>query len=405
MAAGGERRGAAARLTAAEVLRLTLERQGLLRRTTGLQPAAAVERFGPLHATDHRTPYLSLLARIEDFAIADLDRAWFIERTLDRRAAMRGTLHLIPAARLPDVVCVFWTARPEDHRGLRDARIAPAEAERFRRAVHAVLERGGPLELAALKRSLPPAMRTRATEKTVLGPSVLAAIVRWMTEAGLLSLTAGTEVRGGVPRSGWSRSPQAYERFEPVFGRLPRCVRAGADVRLARWYFEAHGPAAYEDWAWWSGFQLGRARSAFQKVRPGLADIVVEGWPHPAYTPPASLETDTSEREERPVVRLLPYEDGALKAYRATRSRFFDERSGARQQTSFGEILPSVLVDGRVAGTWSHGVGGFAGALDARAGRTARGLSAELFGPADRAVRDRLDAELARIAAALGPVG
>lgn len=404
MAAGGERRGAAARLTAAEVLRLTLERQGLLRRTIGLQPAAAVERFGPLHATDHRTPYLSLLARIEDFVIADLDRAWFVERTLDRRAAMRGTLHLIPAARLADVVCVFGTARPEDHRGLRDARIAPAEAERFRRAVHAVLERGGPLELAALKHSLPPAVRTRATEKTVLGPSVLAAIVRWMTEAGLLSLTAGTEVRGGVPRSGWSRSPQAYERFEPVFGRLPRCVRAGADVRLARWYFEAHGPAAYEDWAWWTGLPASRARSAFVTVRPGLLEARVEGWVEPVYLTPGELET-VPAMEDGPVVRLLPYEDGALKAYRATRSRFFDERSGARQQTSFGEILPSVLVDGRVAGTWSHGVGGFAGALDARAGRTARGLSAELFGPADRAVRDRLDAELARIAAALGPVG
>lgn len=232
----------AARLTVAEVLRLTLERQGLLRRTTGLQPAAAVERFGPLHATDHRTPYLSLLARIEDFAIADLDRAWFVERTLDRRAAMRGTLHLIPAARLADVVCVFGTARPEDHRGLRDARIAPAEAERFRRAVHAVIEGGGPLELAALKRSLPPAMRTRATEKTVLGRSVLAAIVRWMTEAGLLSLTAATEVRGGSLGAAGAarRRPMSASSRSSVVSRAacaqgPMFVsRAGTSKRTAR---------------------------------------------------------------------------------------------------------------------------------------------------------------------------
>lgn len=135
-------------------------------------------------------------------------------------------------------------------------------------------------------------------------------------------------------------------------------------------------------------------------VRPGLLEARVEGWVEPVYLTPGELET-VPAMEDGPVVRLLPYEDAAMKAYRATRSRFFDERSGARQQTSFGEILPSVLVDGRVAGTWSHGVGGFAGALDPRAGRTARGLSAELFGPADRAVRDRLDAELARIAAAL----
>lgn len=397
-----DRSGPRAHLTSDQALSLTIERQGLLHRAGGLDAVAAVERFGPLHATDHRTPYLSLLARLDGFSLADLDRAWLLERRLDRRAAMRGTLHLVPGPRLPDIVCAFGTFRPEEHRFLREAGIAADEAVRLRSAIKGILARDGPLDLGGLKRALPADLRERATTKTAVGPSVLAALVRWMTEAGLLAFVAKIDPRSGEQVSGWARAPHLYERFQNVFGRLPRCVQAEADARLARWYFEAHGPAATEDWAWWTGFSAPRARSAFEVVRGALVEIEVEGWPEQVFMPASAFEVPPQAAGGNgPIVRLLPYEDAGIKAYRATRRRFFNPDVAQRQHTSYGEVLPTVLLDGRVIGTWSHGVGGWASALEAAAGRPARDLSVELSTSIDRVAADRLEEELERVRAAL----
>jgi hypothetical protein len=55
------------------------------------------------------------------------------------------------------------------------------------------------------------------------------------------------------------------------------------------------------------------------------------------------------------MVRLLPYEDALIKAYKATRYRFYDEAqlAGDVAFTSSGEAYPTVWVDGRVIGIWS----------------------------------------------------
>ena len=394
----------AVHLSPRDLLQVTLERQGLRQRAAGLEPPAAVERFGPLHASDHRTPYLSLLARVERFAIADLDRAWLLERRLDRRASMRGTLHLVPAARVADMVCCFGRSGRTDERALREAAIRPTEARRFGRVVESILATQGPLDLAGLKRALPSELRARATEKTPIGRSVLAVVVGRLTDAGVLAVGAGPASRGDEPTSGWRRTPQTYERFESSFGPLPPCRQDEADVRLARWYFEAHGPASFEDWAWWTGLPAARSAAAFDRICADLVEVTVAGWPERLFVPPGDPAPVTpAAGPDGPSVRLLPYEDAAIKAYRATRRRFFDPGVAERQHTLFGEVLPTVLVDGIVVGTWSSGVGGWAAALGAAAGRPRRGLGAELFVPIDRLAQDRLDAELARLRAALAP--
>jgi hypothetical protein len=105
--------------------------------------------------------------------------------------------------------------------------------------------------------------------------------------------------------------------------------------------------------------------------------------------------------QDGPVVRLAPYEEAAIKAYRATRQRFFDPKFTERSHTLYGEVLPTILVDGRVAGMWSPGAGGWSGALVAASGRPHRGLWAELFSRPDRGVKRALDEEVERVREAL----
>jgi len=80
--------------TKTQVLRFILSRQGLIERL----PRSQITNLGVLHSTNQTTPYLSLLARIQDF-----DRKNFLEmcqgnnnKELYRFRCMRGTLHLVP---------------------------------------------------------------------------------------------------------------------------------------------------------------------------------------------------------------------------------------------------------------------------------------------------------------------
>ena len=52
-------------------------------------------------------------------------------------------------------------------------------------------------------------------------------------------------------------------------------------------------------------------------------------------------------------IRLLAHEDTALKAYYETRSRYLAGLPQRRAFNQIGEVLPTIIIDGTVAGTWS----------------------------------------------------
>jgi hypothetical protein len=52
-------------------------------------------------------------------------------------------------------------------------------------------------------------------------------------------------------------------------------------------------------------------------------------------------------------VQFLAHEDTALKAYFQTRGRYLGGLPPRRAFNQIGEVLPSVIVDGMLAGTWS----------------------------------------------------
>jgi hypothetical protein len=53
------------------------------------------------------------------------------------------------------------------------------------------------------------------------------------------------------------------------------------------------------------------------------------------------------------VSQLLAHEDTALKAYFQTRDRYLGGLPPRRAFNQIGEVLPSVIVNGMLAGTWS----------------------------------------------------
>jgi hypothetical protein len=144
------------------------------------------------------------------------------------------------------------------------------------------------------------------------------------------------------PRSGrptyalmddWLGPPDAGETFD----------RDAALTDLSRRYLAAHPPAAPKDFAAWSGLPMPDARAGFAAIEDELEEIRV--------LDRAAWILRGRKPEPEPVVRLLPAWDNFLLAHR-DRSLTVDPEREIGVMPGGGVLRPSVMIDGRVEGSW-----------------------------------------------------
>lgn len=325
------------------VRQYTLGRQGLLERQ-----ARPLTDFGLLHATDHTTPYLSLLARIPDFRWESLADAWYDDAAFARMRCVRDTIHMVPADYADTMQCIYnWhedTPNPEfDEYG-----ISLDEAFEIRFHVTEVLQAEGAQSPASIKKFLPESLIIPHVNKRNHQITSLAPVMRWMWRLGLL--TSG----GGVVD--WRKKDGAFKitAEPPLFCEADE--RAQATIDLCRWYFDLYGPASFDDWAWWSGLKSAEAQAAFDGIATEIDEITVDGIRQTLYLLNADRDAlAAAPNEPVEMVRLLPYEDALLKAYKDTRYRFYDDEGLAEEIafTQYGEAEPTIMADGKIVGVWS----------------------------------------------------
>lgn len=278
---------------------------------------AAVQRLVGVQAQELGFARLAFRPRCARSVVAaDVDAA-LRDRTLAWTWAMRGTLHLVPAADagwLVGLLGPIFAARGRPRRlalGLDDAL-----CERALEQLREILAAEGPQTRAALAQRLPIDARGQAP-------------------AHLLGYAAMRGVVCRAPAADGGREP-AYALRKDWLGGAPAAL--GEDEALAllgRRYLAGHGPATAHDLAAWSGIGLRRARRALEGVAPEA---------------PAAR----SRSRRGPHVALLGHFDPYLLGY-ASRDLVLDRRHAKRIQSGGGFIAPAVLVDGRVAGTWRRG--------------------------------------------------
>jgi hypothetical protein len=118
---------------------------------------------------------------------------------------------------------------------------------------------------------------------------------------------------------------------------------------LARRYVAGYGPAAPEDFAAWSGLPLTEARQAMADLVPELAEAGQV--PSDSVDAPVVLPS-LPEPGDLPL-RMLGHFDPWLLGYK-DRSFTLDPAHAKHIQRGGGFLQPLILVDGRVAGTWSR---------------------------------------------------
>ena len=319
------------RLTARQLNRATLGRQLLLRREP-LGVVDAVRRVVALQAQEAASPYLALWNRIVDFDPGDLDAA-FAERALVKASLIRITLHAVLA---------------EDYPAFHDAMLSSLRAARLhdRRFISSGLS---------------------IAEADALVPDLLEFAARPRTKAEIEGRLAG-QLGESRPRVWWALRTFAPLHHAPTggpwsFGAASTFVAAGtrpgskaADEsvqQLALRYLQAFGPASAADLA---QFTMLRRPVTLQAMRAlGSKVVELEG-------PDGATLFDVPDGllpvEDTPAPpRLLPMWDSILLAY-ADRSRVIppDYRRLVIQQN--GDVLPTLLVDGYVAGVWRSVEGG-----------------------------------------------
>ncbi|MFD0020323.1 winged helix DNA-binding domain-containing protein [Streptomyces sp. NPDC058382] len=341
-------------ITARELNRSTLSRQLLLEREPLTVPEG-VRRVVALQAQHPASPYIALWNRLTGFTPAELDAA-FTARSVVKATLMRITLHAVHADDYPAFRAAMQPTLYASKLGSRfaEAGLTPADAEEL------------VLELLAFARL----------------PRTSAQMQAWAEER------LGSEKKDGA---WWGLKGYAPLHHAPTdapwaFGHRPSFVAAGTEPvtggravdplalrTLILRYLAGFGPASVADVAQFAMVQRTAVRAALTTMDDAVEQLRgpdgstlfdLPGAPRPAAETPAPP-------------RLMAMWDSTLLAY-ADRGRVIPPDYRALVIRRNGDVLPTLLVDGHVAGVWRP---------------TADGIEATTFQPLSPATWDGLAAE------------
>ncbi len=321
--------------------------------------------LGAVQAQDYLAALWALGLRLPQASEATIEAA-IADRSVLRTWALRGTLHFVA---------------PADIRWLLGL-IAPG----------------------ALARQAPYHRRLELDEATFARSQALMA----KALAGGQPLTrqelAGVLERGGISTRGLRLSFLLYRAaldglicLGPRRGKQFTCTlleewapagavkaRDEALAELARRYFTGHGPATLKDFTWWSGLRAAEAREGLELAKAQLAQETIDGQSY--WLAPDAAEAGGAP----PDARLLPAFDEFLVGY-SDRSALVDAPYRTQVSSGSGLLNPTLLLGGRVVGTWKRTLG---------KGRVAVAFSP--FGPLNVAQGQALAAAARRYAEFLG---
>jgi hypothetical protein len=309
-------------LTEQELNRALLARQILLERVSS--PLSKVlERMGTLQAQYAPSMYIGLWTRVKGFEREQLDRA-LERRQVAQGTLMRATIHLVSKAD-------YWPIAV----GVRKARRDEWLSASYRRDYSA-----SQMSAAArkLKARLGDGTMSRKEIHELLGSDsvVTNGVNMWLDL-----------VR--VPPSGtWERRrADLYAAAEHWLGRPGKIEEAEGIDLLVRRYLGAFGPATLAELANWAGLDPRKVEPKLERIK--LRRFEAEDGAELLDLPRAPLP----DPETPAPARFLPTWDATLLVHARRTGILAEEHRPKVFNTKTPQSVPTFLIDGRVAGTWS----------------------------------------------------
>ena len=309
-------------LTERELTVALLARQLLLARAE-LPVAQAVQQLAALQAQYSPSPYIALHARLAGFQHDDLEAA-LRERSVVKATLMRGTLHLVAATDYGAFAGAWHRQSRATMRG-RTPAATPQEGSVLAALAAFTAEARSTDQIRAKVREF--------TAGTVPDPLLLdyARIMLPLIH---------------VPPSGFWR-----HHGKPAMTIWPEPLPEdpAATALLVRRYLAAFGPATREDIAHFTYLR-------YRQIDPALAALApLRRFTNAQGRDLFDLADTPLPDEDQPLpVRFLARWDAAIISHK-DRTRILPDAFQAHlTPTPNGMILSSYLIDGKVAGIWSH---------------------------------------------------
>jgi hypothetical protein len=293
------------------------------------RPEEVVRWLGAVQAQDYAQSLWAVGLRLGSATLGDVEEA-IAEARIVRTWPMRGTIHFVPAED------VGWMLK------LSASRMLAADG---RRLGQLGLDRETMGRCAELFRD--------ALEGG-----------RRLSRPSMMDLLEGAGIGTGVQRGYhilWHLSqaglicPGPMQDKQQTFVLLDEWVpharelsREEALAELAGRYFVSHGPATVHDFARWAGLTVTETRKALEAAPPNLASEKIDGKDY--WSGRASGRAAHDDRG----VHLLPGFDEYLLGYGDRSAVLASEHAQKIVPGNNGIFLPTIVVAGRVVGTWKR---------------------------------------------------
>ena len=160
--------------------------------------------------------------------------------------------------------------------------------------------------------------------------------------------------------------------------------RDEAAAELARRYFTSHGPAAMNDFAWWSGLPVKDCRQAIEAIKHHFAAEVIDGETY-FFDPEVSVPEAENDR-----IYLLPAFDEYLISYK-NRTAMLTFENHLKAVSNNGIFWPVIVYNGEVIGSWKRTI---------KASQVT--LETKYFGSAAKSIQKKVEKEFEKYVQFLG---
>lgn len=309
-------------------------------------PETATRAMTVLHSTEPATVFLSCLARVDDFTVADLDRALYADRTLVKQLAMRRTLFVFPRDLLP----AAW--------GSASVRVAEAELKRMAKDVEkAGLADDGTAWVLAAREAILAEIAAREAGMTAVEirdelPHVavkfdVTAGSVWNHSRVLTHLGLTADLVRGTNTQHWRLSRPRWTSMPHWLGEdVAPLTEAGGYAEIVRRWLHTFGPGTEADIVWWLGGTKGAVRRALADV--AAVEVTLDGG-GVGWVLPDDLE---AEQPAAPWVALLPVLDPTVMGWKERAWYLGDHGPDLFDRN--GNAGTTAWVDGRVVGCWTQ---------------------------------------------------
>ncbi|MDR3563481.1 MAG: winged helix DNA-binding domain-containing protein [Negativicutes bacterium] len=346
-------------LSSSQLLFLRLRSQSLaprpaeaLAETSVETPAQVVKALCGLQAQVLTAAEQAVGVRSSGLTLADVEQARLQERSIIWTWGMRGTLHLLAASDLawllPLVGPVFLAG---DQKRSRQLGLDEETAARGVRLLAELLANQGPQTRQEI------ALQLGAQGIPMQGQASIHLIARAAAQGLICHGPERQGEPGYVLLQDWCRDETTLRICASSSGVSTAATALPPESaldKLARRYLAAYGPAGAADLAAWSGLSPRLLRDALARIATELIEVEIAG--RLAWLPKSHLdwldEFASFEQAPAPLVRLLPRFDTYLLGY-ASRQGILAPEYTSRINAGGGMIAASLLVNGRILGTWS----------------------------------------------------